>query len=215
MPLFVLCYNRREVVHMLLLTMIIGYLLGSIPTSLIIGKSFFHQDIRNVGSGNLGGTNASRAFGLKIGVLVIFLDGLKALISVFIGSLVSSDAAVYAGLMSVIGHCYPVFAQFKGGKGVASVFGYFLGTALFVTDSFLMFLSALIVFFLVLYKWRMVSLASIVAVGVGAITSLFQSHTGLLLSAFVLWALVIYRHRENIERIKNHNERTVSFKKKN
>ena len=194
--------------------MIIGYLLGSIPTSLIIGKTFFHQDIRTFGSGNLGGTNASRAFGLKIGVLVILLDGLKALISVFLGSLVSSDAAVYAGLMSVIGHCYPVFAQFKGGKGVASVFGFFLGTALFVTDSYLMFCSAFLTFFFVLYRWEMVSLASIVSVGVGALASLFQSHTGLMLSAFVLWALVIYRHRENIQRIRDHSERTVSFRKK-
>ena len=199
---------------MLLVCLVIGYLLGSIPTSLIIGRKFFDTDIREHGSGNLGGTNASRVFGLKIGILVIFLDGLKAFISVFIGSLVSSHAAVFSGMMCIIGHCYPVFADFKGGKGVASTFGYFLALGFFVTKQHWMFLLGVLTFVIVLLKYRMVSLASIVSLGVATMGSLLQSNFYVMLCCLLVYLLVVYRHRENIERIKAKTERTIEFRKK-
>ena len=130
---------------------IIGYLFGSVPWALVIGKVFFHKDVRQYGSHNLGGTNAGRVLGKPIGALVIVLDALKAFIVMAIASKFMPDAVVYAGFFAIIGHCFPVFAQFRGGKGVASTFGYLLGVGLFVIkDAVFAFVYPVLVFFLVL-----------------------------------------------------------------
>ena len=98
----------------------VGYLLGSIPFALIIGKVFFKTDIRNHGSGNLGGGNAGRVLGKGAGLSVMTLDILKVTLAIFIASLLhdSQEIMILAGLFAAVGHCFPVFARFKGGKAV-------------------------------------------------------------------------------------------------
>ncbi len=190
---------------------IAGYLLGSIPMSLIIGQKLFHTDIREHGSHNLGGTNAARVLGLRVGVAVIILDALKAFLSVYIGSKVSPTIGTLAGFAACIGHCYPLFANFRGGKAVACTFGYFLGLGAFVTGSYLMFILAISVFAGVLYKFRMVSFASLVSLAIGSAASIYQPSYLVMFCTTVAYLLVVYRHRENIERIRNNTESKISF----
>ena len=193
------------------LSIVCGYLLGSIPTSLILGKLFFQTDIREHGSHNLGGTNAARVLGFRIGALVIILDALKALASVYIGSRFSPVFGTLAGLAACVGHCYPIFANFRGGKAVACTFGYFLGLGAYITDSYLMFILSISVFAGVLYKFRMVSFASLISLAVGSAASIYQGNTLVMFCASAAYILVVYRHRENIERIRNNTESKISF----
>ena len=175
---------------------ILSYLFGSIPWSLVIGKVFFHKDIRTEGSGNLGGTNAGRVLGKKVGIIVI-----------------AKDAMIYAGLACCIGHCFPIFAQFKGGKAVATSFGFFLGIATFINHQyFFQFFLPLLVFLVSLYLCRMVSLSSMIGLGSSILISfLIGNPLSITLSIFVLWLFVVYRHRANIERIKNGTESKIKW----
>ncbi|MBQ6493912.1 MAG: glycerol-3-phosphate 1-O-acyltransferase PlsY [Erysipelotrichaceae bacterium] len=195
---------------------LIAYLIGSIPWGLVIGKVFYHKDIREYGSGNLGGTNAGRVFGTPVGMLVIVLDALKAFIVMTLIHFISPGIEQYCGLAVCIGHCFPVFAQFKGGKAVACAYGYLLGLAVYVThEYFLTFFLPIIVFFIVLAISRMVSLSSMCGVSSAAvIIFLFiDKQIGLLVGALALF--VIYRHRANIERIKNGTESKIGSGKNN
>lgn len=132
----------------ILISLIIGYLIGSIPWGVVIGKIFYHKDIREYGSGNSGGTNAGRVLGRPIGIIVILLDALKALIVMIIVNKISPGYEQYAGLAVCIGHCFPIFAGFKGGKAVASSYGYFLGLAIYVTHEYIWtFLVPVVAFF--------------------------------------------------------------------
>ena len=125
----------------LIIVCIISYLIGSIPWALVIGKVFYGVDIRKHGSGNLGGTNAGRVLGKTAGITVIILDLLKAFLVTWLAVVIMPDmpiAAVLAGLFACIGHCFPIFAGFKGGKAVATTMGYILAISLFVTHDFLL-----------------------------------------------------------------------------
>ena len=170
---------------------ILSYLFGSVPWSLVIGKVFFHKDIRTEGSGNLGGTNAGRVLGKKVGIIVIILDALKAFFSMLLASFIAKDAIIYAGLACCIGHCFPIFAQFKGGKAVATSFGFFLGIATFINHQyFYQFFLPLLVFLVSLYLCRMVSLSSMIGLGSGIIISfLIGNPLSITLSIFVLWCI--------------------------
>ena len=192
---------------------ILSYLFGSIPWSLVIGKVFFHKDIRTEGSGNLGGTNAGRVLGKKVGIIVIVLDALKAFFSMLLASYIAKDAMIYAGLACCIGHCFPIFAQFKGGKAVATSFGFFLGIATFINyQYFFQFFLPLLVFLVSLYLCRMVSLSSMIGLGSDILISfLIGNPLSITLSIFVLWLFVVYRHRANIERIKNGTESKIKW----
>ena len=192
---------------------ILSYLFGSVPWSLVIGKVFFHKDIRTEGSGNLGGTNAGRVLGKKVGITVIILDALKAFFSMLLASYIAKDAMIYAGLACCIGHCFPIFAQFKGGKAVATSFGFFLGIATFINHQyFYQFFLPLLVFLVSLYLCRMVSLSSIIGLGSGILISfLIGNPLSITLSIFVLWLFVVYRHHANIERIKNGTESKIKW----
>ena len=109
-----------------ILCILLGYLLGSLPFALIIGKVFYHTDIRQYGSGNLGGTNAGRVLGKKAGISVIVFDVLKVVLAIAIATQVSKVAGIWTGLACCIGHCYPVFAKFHGGKAVSTIFGQYV-----------------------------------------------------------------------------------------
>lgn len=117
----------------LTVAILVGYIVGSIPWALIVGKVFYGVDVRKHGSGNLGGTNVLRTLGKVPGISVMVLDALKALLFMAVLHLLKMDDIVpFAGLAVLIGHCFPVFANFKGGKAVASAVGYVLAVNLFV-----------------------------------------------------------------------------------
>ena len=197
----------------MLLECIFGYLFGSIPFALVVGKIFYNTDIRGFGSGNLGGTNAGRVLGGKAGVAVAILDGLKGFFVIAIVMMFNPSAAVIAGFMAAVGHCYPIFAQFKGGKAVSTAFGYLLGVSLFISHTVVsMFLIPLITFFVILKLTKFVSLSSIIAVSLAAIISFFvQSNLQVSICALLIAILVVYRHRSNIERLRNHTETKVHW----
>ncbi|MBQ6478260.1 MAG: glycerol-3-phosphate 1-O-acyltransferase PlsY [Erysipelotrichaceae bacterium] len=196
-----------------LIWIVLGYLIGSIPWGLVIGKTFFQTDIREYGSGNLGGTNAGRVLGLHVGYLVILLDGLKAFLMMFLCHLLRNEYELLCGVSVCIGHCFPVFAQFKGGKAVACSYGFLLGLACFIHHEFIItFLLPILVFFTVLYLSKYVSLSSMCGVLSGGIMIfLFVNRkTGLIVLALALF--VIYRHRSNIQRILQGKESRIGQK---
>lgn len=194
-----------------------GYLLGSIPFALVIAKVFYKKDLRQYGSGNPGGTNAGRVLGKKAGVSVIVLDALKVVLAIYIGSLVSVDCAMLSGLACCLGHCYPIFAHFKGGKAVASMYGFLLGISIFVFRNAFYFIVPLIMFFVILYLYKWVSVASICA----ALSSSLQitssnwsmNPTSLILIAasWILTLLIIYRHSANIIKVRESRESKVTW----
>lgn len=196
-----------------ILVILLAYLFGSIPWALVIGKVFYNVDIRTQGSGNLGGTNAGRVLGKKAGVSVTILDALKAFFAVLCAKYFAPDAMIFAGLACCVGHCFPIFANFRGGKAVATTYGYLLAISVFVTNNILLqFLFPIICFFVCLYFTKMVSLSSIVSLGIASLISLITSHNlTVTISIFVLWLFVTYRHKQNIVRIMNHEEKKITW----
>ena len=196
-----------------ILVIILSYLFGSIPWGLVIGKVFFHKDIRKEGSGNIGGTNAGRILGKPAGIAVILLDALKGYFAMVLAYYLAKDASVFAGLASVIGHCFPVFVHFHGGKAVATTFGFFLGIATLVNGHiFWQFIFPVLCFLVILYLTKMVSLSSITAVFIEAVVSIFINTNKLVpVAVFILWILLTYRHKSNIERIKNGTESKIKW----
>lgn len=196
-----------------ILVIILSYLFGSIPWGLVIGKVFFHKDIRKEGSGNIGGTNAGRILGKPVGIAVILLDALKGYFAMVLAYYLAKDAIVFAGLASVIGHCFPIFVHFHGGKAVATTFGFFLGVATLVNGHiFWQFIFPVLCFLVILYLTKMVSLSSITAVFIEAVVSIFINTNKLVpVAVFILWILVTYRHKSNIERIKNGTESKIKW----
>lgn len=215
----------------LLTALLAGYLFGSIPTSVIIGKVFYHKDIRDFGSHNAGGTNAGRVFGKKVGLTVMIIDIIKTVIPVWsvyfithytiVGNFVLQPWVLYLTAFGALaGHCFPIFAGFRGGKAVSSFGGFVLAT------NWILAIIGLTVFFIVLKLKKHVSLSSICG---SAIVTIFSIALWLPeLSSFGMWpgmtSGVIYtlflmvetftlfsRHRENIERLLTHHERRITW----
>lgn len=185
---------------------IIAYLLGSIPSALIVGKIGYNKDIRKHGSGNLGATNTFRVLGMKAGIIVTLTDILKGTLATILPLLFSVDVfQLIIGLFAVIGHTYPVFAKFKGGKAVATSAGIILGL------NPLLFLVAIITFILTLYISKYVSLSSMVTGVITIIVSIFFQDIDLIILTTILSAFVFYRHTENIKRIKNKTEPKITW----
>lgn len=195
------------------IVILISYLFGSVPWALVIGKVFYHKDIRNEGSGNLGASNAGRVLGKPAAVSVTVLDAIKAFLSMFVATLISKDAILYAGLACAFGHCFPVFAQFKGGKAVATAYGFFLGITVFVTHNWLInFILPVIAFFVMLYITKIVSISSITAVGIEMIASfVFNHNLPLSICLLILWTFITYRHKSNLIKLKNGQENKVKW----
>ena len=195
-----------------ILLILLGYLYGSIPFALVIGKVFYKTDVRESGSGNLGGTNAGRVLGKKAGISVIVLDALKAVIIFYLSSYLSlkfnlnPDIKYIAGLACIFGHCYPIFAEFRGGKAVSTSLGYFL------CIEPLYAVVAIVVFLLVLKISKYVSLSSIsTALIVLCITPFLAVSITAKLCMLVAVILLVYRHKDNIKRIKNHTESKIQW----
>lgn len=190
----------------IILVLILAYLLGSIPSGLIIGKVFYKTDIREHGSGNLGGTNTFRTLGVKAGIAVTLADILKGTLAAYLPVLFGIDInPLLAGVFAVIGHTYPVFAGFRGGKAVATSGGVLLFCAP------LMFLMIFLVFFASLYLTKYVSLSSMIAGVFGVIYACIDGDIPLLIAVTLLASFVIYRHRANIKRIMNKTEPKIKW----
>lgn len=217
---------------LLAIIVILSYLIGSIPNSIIISKAVSGIDIRKHGSGNAGGTNVMRVLGWKYGLTVIFLDALKGAIAVVLiarlhfGPLPFENISpfddftlvqIIAGMSAVIGHIWTVFAGFKGGKGIATALGMLL--TLITIDM----LIAVGVFTFVVLISRYVSLGSIIA-AISVPSTLFirenlfhvdiPGYSTLFPFIIGITVLVIFTHRKNLVRIFNGNENKISFKKK-
>ncbi|WP_188455600.1 glycerol-3-phosphate 1-O-acyltransferase PlsY [Virgibacillus oceani] len=185
---------------------IIAYVLGSIPSALIVGKIGFKIDIREHGSGNLGATNTFRVLGIKAGIIVTVADILKGTIATLLPSLFDADVyRLIIGLFAVLGHTYPLFAKFKGGKAVATSGGIILGV------NPLLFVIMIATFILSLYLSKYVSLSSMITGVVSAIVAILFKDTGLIIVISVLTIFVFYRHKENIKRIKNGTEPKIKW----
>lgn len=190
----------------------IGYVLGSIPFALVIGKVFYHTDVRQFGSGNLGGSNTGRVLGKKAGIATIAMDVLKVVVAVAIVSLFNQEASIWAGLAAAFGHCYPIFAKFKGGKAVATMFGFLLSTAIFTFQDGWFVIVPFIAFIVMLYLCKMVSLSSMIAAVVSSLyISFMQGSTQVIIASWLLTMLILYRHRSNIEKIMDKTERKITW----
>lgn len=197
------------------LSLIIGYLIGSIPNAIIIAKLFYHIDIREHGSKNAGGTNVLRVCSVPAGIIVMLLDAFKAFIAMYLVSKINIHYVPYIGIAACIGHCFPIFANFKGGKAVACSCGYVLAINLFIEHKTLYcFVIPMIVFALVLVTTKYMSLSSISAFIAAVITGLlfYKNITNKVFIA-QLAIFVIYMHRANIKRLINGNENKLGSKK--
>ncbi|MFS0672544.1 glycerol-3-phosphate 1-O-acyltransferase PlsY [Ornithinibacillus sp. 179-J 7C1 HS] len=185
---------------------IIAYLLGSIPSALIVGKVGYNIDIREHGSGNLGGTNTFRVLGIKAGIIVTLADILKGTLATLIPLFFDADVYRLAiGIFAVIGHTYPLFARFKGGKAVATSGGIILGV------NPILFAVMVLTFLLTLKISKYVSLSSMVTGLVSFIVTLFIGDIGLMIVVGVLTLFVVYRHLANIKRILNKTEPKIKW----
>ena len=211
---------------------ILSYLVGSIPTSIIVSKLSHGIDIRNYGSGNAGGTNVMRVLGWKKGMLVIILDVLKGVLAVIViarlhsGNVPFENATpfddftlvqIFAGIAAVVGHIWTVFAGFKGGKGIATALGMLL---MIVTVDMLV---AIGIFIIVVTLSRYVSLASILGAIAVPLTLIVREnifhvdipgYSTILPFIILLSLLVIFTHRKNVVRLMNGSESKLSFSKK-
>ncbi len=197
----------------IVLASILGYFIGSIPFALVIGKVFYKTDIREHGSGNLGGTNAGRVLGAKAGIAVSVSDVLKATFAMALAYLFFKDAMIYAGFFATLGHCFPVYANFKGGKAVSTAMGFLLGISIFITKNpIVTFLIPVAVFFVFLYFTKIVSLSSMIAVSIASVILWVTTNDPTTSLTFTIIALiVIWRHRANIGRIKDKTERKITW----
>ena len=185
---------------------LVAYLLGSIPSGLWIGQYFFQKDIRQFGSGNLGSTNAFRVLGKKAGSVVLFCDVFKGFLAMILAMTVfkqESLSPLWIASFAVVGHTFPLFASFKGGKAVATFAGMILAYQP------LLLLYGLIIFLALLAITRMVSLTAMVTITAGVLLSLLFNDWTLTAFALAIDIFIIYRHRSNIQRILNGTENKV------
>ncbi|KQL53982.1 glycerol-3-phosphate acyltransferase [Heyndrickxia shackletonii] len=194
------------------LILILAYLLGSIPSGLIVGKLFYGIDIREHGSGNLGATNTFRTLGKKAGIAVTVADILKGTLATCLPLIFGVSAGFHpllVGLVAVIGHIFPIFAGFRGGKAVATSGGVILAY------SPLLFLLIVIVFLVSLKISKYVSLSSIIcgvfAIIYAFIDMLIRHDWPFFVVIFAIAFFVIYRHRANIKRIREKTEPKVKW----
>ncbi len=194
-----------------------AYLLGSIPFGLILAKLFGGRDVRKTGSGNIGATNVARVAGPLAGILTLILDAGKGAVAVLLAAHLSNDSArwmMIAALAALVGHCFPIWLKFKGGKGVATAAGVFL---VLCPPAFL---GSVILFILVVAFWRYVSLASVSAAAAMPLLLYFlwaPHHAPPLVITFGALAaalLIVYKHDANIQRLVEGVEPKFSFSKK-
>lgn len=195
----------------------VAYLLGSIPFGLLVAKVFGRGDVRKGGSGNIGATNVSRVAGPLAGILTLLLDGAKGAAAVLVAGRYSNDSAMWmviAGLAALVGHCFPVWLKFKGGKGVATAAGVYLALCPPA------FLAGLILFLLVASVSRYVSLGSVAAAVAMPLLMYFlwaPHHAPppvITFGALAVAVLIVYKHDGNLQRLVEGTEPKFSFRRK-
>lgn len=184
-----------------ILTLFLSYLIGSISFALVVGKLFYKTDVRNYGSGNLGATNVFRVLGKKAGLIVAIADILKGTVACLLPQILNSSVnPIFCGLLALLGHIFPVFAGFKGGKAVATATGVLIFLTPFGT------LTGFFIFILTLILSKYVSLSSMLAgIAIFIYSVIFEDKVMIALSLFIS-VLVIILHRQNIKRIINGTE---------
>ncbi len=194
---------------MLVILVICAYLFGAIPTGLLLTRWFGKEDIRKVGSGNIGATNVYRVAGRKLGIITLIGDCLKGVIPVVLAQQafdLSGTSLALVALAVFVGHCFPVYLGFKGGKGVATALGIFLVLSPPAV------LTVLVVFILFLWRWRYISLASIAAaVAIVPAVYLTTGSVSTFTVTLAIATIIIWRHKENIDRLRNGTENRFNF----
>ena len=196
---------------MFIFTIIMAYIIGSIPFGLIFTKLYKLGDIRSIGSGNVGATNALRTGNKKVALFTLLGDMLKGTLVVILISIITHNPLIILlhGVASILGHFYSIFLRFKGGKGIATFLGVMLGFNYILASLFI--LSWLGMAALFCYS----SLAALVAIWLCTVASLFLFMNKLICLTFVIVSLIItFCHRANIKRLCNGSESKIKFKKK-
>lgn len=194
--------------YKLIIVSILSYVLGNISTSYFFAKIFADIDIRKHGSGNAGATNALRTLGKKAGAAVLIGDILKGIIAVLIGKIIAGeDGQIFAGLFVVIGHNWPVFLSFKGGKGIATTIGVMIGINPYIVAGIVP------IGILIIIITRYVSLASISGMIIFPIVMLYTKQSiKLVLFSFILSIMAMFRHRNNIKKLLDGTESKIGQK---
>ena len=182
-----------------------SYILGSIPFGLILTKNFLKQDIRKVGSGNIGATNVLRKGKKSLGIATLVLDGLKGFFSVFITQNFFPDYIYISALLCFLGHIFPIWLRFKGGKGIAVYLGILFSLSVYLG---FIFIASWV---LVLYLSKYSSLSSLISTLIIFLFSVIFNNFNISLFLFIIFIMVIYTHRENISRIKDKTENKINF----
>ncbi len=192
-----------------------AYLIGAIPSSVWIGKRFYNMDIREHGSGNAGATNTLRILGKRAGFIVLFIDIFKAWFATeVLSNLANNQSIEYMlamGLVAVLGHIFPIYIGFRGGKGIASLLGVIIAIHPLAS------LFSVLVFLISLIKSRFVSLSSILAACSFPLSILYyfkSESNSLIIFSFMVATLVIFTHKKNIERLFKKEESKVNLPKK-
>ena len=201
----------------LILLLILAYLLGSIPSGVWIGKLFFKKDIRQHGSGNTGTTNTFRVLGKTAGIVVLLMDILKGTLATCLPMIfhLSGINPLWFGVCAILGHTFPIFAGFKGGKAVATSAGMLLGF------NPVFFVYSCIIFIVSLFCTSMVSLSSMISAVLITLSTIVLPYVApvilakpnwlLTIIAFLVSSFIFYRHKDNIKRIRNHTESRITF----
>ena len=193
--------------------LVFAYLLGSVPVGVILGRVLRGSDLRDMGSGSTGTTNALRAYGPKISIAVLILDVLKGAIPVILARALDANPWVIglAAVLTVVGHCWSPFIEFDGGKGVATGYGALIALQPWVAFAVLLMVA------IVVWK-RYVSLGSIItAIAVGLVLCIAwlgdREPPAIAFAAVAICAIIIWRHRGNIHRLLDGTERRISFRR--
>ena len=182
-----------------------SYLSGSIPSGLILTKLFLNKDIRDVGSKNIGATNVLRTGNKLVAILTLILDIIKGVLPVIITSVYFTDLIYLSGLMAFLGHIFPIWLKFKGGKGVATYLGIIL--ALSLKLGFIFCLSWIVIALLTRYS----SLSSIVSTFLIFLISFLEVNFELNSYLFITFVIILYTHKQNIIRLKNKTEDKIKL----
>jgi len=188
----------------LIIVAVYSYLLGSIPFGLVLTKIFLKKDIREIGSGNIGTTNVLRTGKKSLAVATLMLDLLKGYFSIIITFTYFENLISYSALICFIGHIFPIWLKFKGGKGVAT----YLGVVLALSYKF--FLIFGITWLVLSFLFRYASLSSIISSLIVFVYSYFFINNFSLI-LFIFFVIIIYTHRENIVRLKNSEESKIKL----
>ena len=188
----------------LIIVAVYSYLLGSIPFGLVLTKIFLKKDIREIGSGNIGTTNVLRTGKKSLAVATLVLDLLKGYFSIVITFIYFDNLISYSALICFIGHIFPIWLKFKGGKGVATYLGVILAL------SYKFFLIFGITWLVLSFLFRYASLSSIISSLIVFIYSYFFINNFSLI-LFIFFVIIIYTHRENIARLKNSEESKIKL----